>query len=104
MNAADRKELNQILEQKFEIINTKLDFIKEQVTKTNGRVDELEDKVEVLEKSEIAHVVNCPVNPKLRIIEDRLLSQYAVKKYMAYMLGAGVAIGGLIVGIIRLII
>ena len=104
MNATDRKELNEILEQKFEVINTKLDYIKAQVTKTNGRVDKLEGKVDVLEKQEIAHVLNCPVNPKLRVIEDALLSQYAVKKYMAYLLGAGVAIGGLIIGIIRLML
>ncbi len=72
--------------------------------KTAKLVDELETRVELVEKAEIVHYTNCPISPKLRNIEDKLLSQAAVKKYMGLMFTGGVALGGLIIALLKLII
>jgi len=52
---------NRILEEKFNNVHLELRAIKEQTTKTNGRVTKLEDKAEV---SSIMHH-NCPVKKEL---------------------------------------
>ena len=67
-------------------------------------VDELEERVDAVEKAELQHVINCPINPKLRIIEDKLLSQQSVKKFMFAMFMGGIALGGFIIGLLKLIL
>jgi hypothetical protein len=57
-----------------------------------------------LEKESVRHVINCPVSPKLRNIEDKLLGQQSIRKYMAGLFTAGIALGGLIIGILKLIL
>ncbi len=59
-------------------------------------VDELDTRVDLVEKAEMVHYINCPISPKLRNIEDKLLSQSAVRKYMAGMFAGGIGLGGLI--------
>jgi|WetSurSiteA1Bulk_404760.scaffolds.fasta_scaffold233696_1 hypothetical protein len=71
---------------------------------TADKVQELETRVNLVEKAELQHVINCPISPKLRNIEDKLLSQTAVRKYMAGMFAGGVALGGLIIALLKLII
>lgn len=51
----------------FRLINSKLDTqknelsrIKEQTTKTNGHVAELDTRVNLIEKEEIRHIITCP--------------------------------------------
>ena len=67
-------------------------------------VDLLKEKVNELREESSAHIINCPVNPQLRIIQDQLLTQAGVKKYLAAMFMIGIALGGLVLGILRLII
>ena len=58
----------------FRLINSKLDTqknelsrIKEQTTKTNGHVAELDTRVNLIEKEEIRHIITCP---QIEAIED----------------------------------
>lgn len=58
----------------FRLINSKLDTqknelsrIKEQTTKTNGHVAELDTRVNLIEKEEIRHIITCP---QIEVIED----------------------------------
>ena len=67
-------------------------------------VDELEERVDELAEKELTHIINCPVSPKLRNIEDKLLGQQSVRKYMAGLFAGGMALGGLIIGILKLIL
>ena len=69
------------------VINQKLDTIIEQTTKHNQRMTKIEGRAEVsdekiveLEKKEIAHVLNCPYNEKLRPVEDYMAQQKTTKK------------------------
>lgn len=71
---------------------------------TADKVLELESRVNLVEKAEITHIINCPINPKLRIIEDKLLSQQSVKRFMGVMFVSGIGLGGFIVALLKLIL
>lgn len=76
-----------------------------EVQKANAdKVQELETRVNLMEKLEITHTINCPVAPKVRLIEDSMLQQKSVKKFMGVMFVGGIALGGFIVGLLKLII
>ena len=47
--------------------------ILEQTKKTNGRVNKLEDKVEVLQSADIRHIINCPRLQEIKKIDDKIL-------------------------------
>lgn len=66
------------------------------------KIDALDSRLDLVEKAEVQHIVNCPMQPKVRTIEDKLLSQQSVKKFMFVMFTSGVALGGLVVGILKL--
>lgn len=80
---------NERLEEKFEHLHYKLDIIKEQTMKTNGRVTKLEDRAEVDRQIHI----NCPVKKELdefkaQTNDDLVLIKFA-KNYpkLATLLG-----------------
>ena len=71
----------------LKLINVDLKRILEQTTKHNQRMTKIEkkaqesdEKIVELEKKEIAHVLNCPYNEKLRPVEDYVLTQKTTKK------------------------
>lgn len=81
------------------ITNNRLQTIDEKLCKQNGRVGKLEDRITPLEN----HVENTVELPeKIRRLEDDSLSNKSVKKFMAYIFTAGVALGGLVVAVIKL--
>ena len=45
-------------------------------------IDDMEKRVTEMEKIEVNHILNCPVSPKLRILEDNMLSQKSIKKWI----------------------
>lgn len=72
----------------LKVINQKLDQIITQTTKHNNRMDKIEgaakdtnDKVIELEKSETAHVINCPHNDSIRKLQDDSLTSKGIKKW-----------------------
>lgn len=83
------------------ITNAKLISIDEKLCKQNGRVGKLEERMTPLEN----HVVNTEKLPdKIRRLEDEALSNRSVKKFMLLMFSSGVALGGLVVAVIKLAI
>ena len=71
----------------LKLINVDLKRILEQTTKHNQRMTKIEkkaqesdEKIVELEKKEIAHVLNCPYNEKLRPVEDFVLTQKTTKR------------------------
>jgi len=105
MTVEDKSEIKELLhdyisgvmarqDSKFEIIQFKLDYIKEQTTRTNGRVTKIEDTISDLEK----HPASCILASKVRIIEDALLSQTSIKRWIA----ASIALTGGFLGVIAI--
>lgn len=83
------------------VTNAKLLSIEEKICKQNGRVGKLEDRVVPLEN----HLVNTAELPeKIRQLEDEALSNRSVKKFMLLMFTSGVALGGLVLTLIKLLI
>ena len=54
---------------KFDVIKNELAHIKEQTTKTNGRVNKHDDLISDLQKADIQHIINCPIESRLKKIE-----------------------------------
>ena len=86
MTKEERAEMKELFEdllqitttkhdEQYKMIDYKLDLIKEQTTKTNGRVLKLENK-------ELVHISLCPLNEKVRTIEDNQLSSKSVQKWV----------------------
>ena len=122
--------INTRMEAQNIVINTKLDGINSHLSKINGSVqrhesqitealterlanrqkqedkfkvlDGIEGRVDVLEKEDIIHYQKCPVAPQVRKLQDESLGHKSVKKFMGLMFAGGIALGGLIVGIIEL--
>ena len=70
------------IENKFNVIDIKLSHILEQTTKTNGRVTALEKDVNALKINEINHIINCPIKPKLEVIEKEVNKSTNVKSFL----------------------
>lgn len=111
MTAQDRTEIRQMLidilsgqteemKGRYNVIHVNLTQIKEQTTKTNGRVSALEKEVEKLKLSEAEHVLSCPNDEKIRALQDNELSKKSIVRF--FILSTAVA--GTIVGIIATII
>lgn len=64
----------ELFEEKFGRLEDKLDTILDQVKKTNGRVTTLEDK-------ESKHIISCPVNKRVEVLEKRAQRAYYFEKY-----------------------
>lgn len=100
---------------KFDVIKVELEAIKQQTTKTNGRVSKIEEKIEdnedefnhkiteiearleQLKINDIEHVINCPNLSKIKSLESQISATRAIKKYIytsIILLGAiaGIAI------------
>lgn len=106
MTPKDKLELKELLQQhaenisvaanaKFEIIDFKLDAITQQTTKTNGRVNRLEER-------ETTHIANCPLAPKVRALEDSNLATISKKNLVVSALGMVLVLVSIMVGTLRI--
>jgi len=77
---------------------------REAQAKVSDKVEELETRVSLTEKAELQHIINCPVSPKLRNIEDKLLSQTAIRKYMWTMFVGGMTLASVTIALLKLIL
>lgn len=93
MSREDKEEIKEILhdyvtgviarqDAKFDIINIKLDLIKEQTTKHNSRMVKVEAKVQDLEIHNKTRESRCPNTAKIRVLEDNKLTTESIKKWI----------------------
>ena len=98
MNHEDRNEaremLNDILsghlqkiEGQYRVIQSQLSSIEIQTTRTNGRVTELESKVDKVEKDIITHPINCNQVGEIKKIREDLEEYRFFKKYPKVFIG-----------------
>jgi hypothetical protein len=98
-NNSQPNDYRALLDEKFESVNSHfsdvnktLERIENQTTKTNGRVNELEKKVNDLQIEELTHVLKCPQTDKIvkiqtalddyKLEQDKNLTEYNFfKKY-----------------------
>ena len=92
------------------VTNNTLKNIEDHLKSLNGKVAEHEKIIHeraLVVKDFENHVENrketCPLIPELRVLQDERLSTKSVKKMMGVMFTGGIALGGFIVGIIKLI-
>lgn len=90
------KGLTTLMNSQFINVHERLDEIKEQTTKTNGRVTELE-------KQEILHVIKCPNASKIRTLEDNQLSDKSIKRWLVTAVAVTGSLSVIAFGIIKLI-
>lgn len=108
MGELTKQEVQNLIEQKFELIqkdlksnynqiNLKLDYIKEQTTATNSRTTKNETEIRELQRAEDKHYVSCPQLPIIKEIQTDILK---LKKYKtaskAYNEGSNKAIAKIV--------
>lgn len=69
------------LNSEFVRVHEKLDYIKEQTTKTNSRVADVEGRVSDVEDDVVKHPTNCPHVAKIEDINKDLEVYRVIKKY-----------------------
>ena len=65
----------------FENVHERLEVIKEQTTKTNSRVNHLEDEVDILRDKLVAHPVECSKAKDIDTLKEDLIEYKFIKKY-----------------------
>ena len=65
----------------FENVHERLDVIKEQTTKTNSRVNHLEDDVDILRDKLVAHPVECSKAKDIDTLKEDLIEYKFIKRY-----------------------
>ncbi len=75
----------------LQLIGQKVDFIKDQTTKTNGRVTVVEEGISELENKSEKHYFACPNNQHIRNIQDTLLSRKTIRNWL--LASVGIATG-----------
>lgn len=91
----DQSDYRLYLDRSFEGINDKLDAIKEQTTKTNGRVTDLEGAVDVLHDKILLHPSECSKAKDIDALREDLIEYKFFKRYpkMTVIMVAVFAIG-----------
>lgn len=85
---------------RFNVIHANLVQIKEQTTKTNGKVSKLETDVKTLYENDIKHALNCPFASRVEELEKSEISRKSVLKFV----GVTIVATGTIVGIVTAIL
>jgi len=78
------------IDSEFTVVNSALKYIKEQVGRTNNRVNELEAK-------DVEHLLRCPQKEKIDNIEKELLEYKIFKKYPKFFIASMVIVGIVII-------
>lgn len=65
-----KEMLNDVVKLHLDPIKIEISYIKEQVTRTNGRVNKLEEKAETLALNDVEHVINCPMISRVKELEN----------------------------------
>ncbi|MCX6222494.1 MAG: hypothetical protein NTZ69_16100 [Bacteroidia bacterium] len=88
MNNAELKEyLSDKIDTNHKHTFLLLEAIREQTTKTNGRVNTMEVKLWEVVRDEASHVINCPNVPLIKALQDENQEIRIIKKYPKVALG-----------------
>ena len=93
MTKDDRSEIREMLtdiigahtaavDGKFDVIQVQLHAIREQTTKTNGRVTVLEEKQRNLETENNLHFEHCPHTDAINSLKNENVSRKAIYKFI----------------------
>ena len=120
------------VESQNDLTNLKLNNIDQHLTKQNGRIskaeeaialalqerganrqkqedyfvqiDDLDERLTEVEKKESNHILACPQAPLIRALQDEALTNKSTKKFMFALFTGGIALGSLVVGLLKLIL
>jgi len=77
----DSKDYRQYLELHFSTIQETLGRIEAQTKKTNGRVSELENEVEILHEKLVLHPIECSKAKEISDLKDDLIEYKFLKRH-----------------------
>lgn len=68
------------------------------------KVDDIDNRLHSVEVFNTTHSNQCPHIQRIRKLEDDNLTNKSIKKFMSVMFMSGIALGGFVVGLLKLII
>ena len=115
MTAQDRTEIRQMLTDilsgyteemkgRYNVIHSNLVQIKEQTTKTNGRVSATENEIDLLKLAEANHITMCPQVQRIAKLESSEVSRRAILKFLGMMWIGTIGFAGIVIAVIELFI
>lgn len=114
MTKDDRDEMRQLMKDvlyahtaaidgQFKVIASDLAHIKEQTTKTNGRVTKLEDYRQSALLTEANHFQNCPVAGQVELLKIESTSRKSLRNFLVYAGSFVVGSAAVIVAVIEIL-
>ena len=73
--------LGKLVNAQFETVHDRLDRIETQTTRTNGRVSELENEVEILHEKLVLHPIECSKAKEISDMRDDLIEYKFFKRH-----------------------
>ena len=95
------EETKSILENKFEVINFKLDTYTENLSKQNMRINNIEEKINKIEKNEEIHFLKCPQQPKIEELKAEIERQKSIRNWTWKALTISSVVIGLFISIYK---
>mgnify|MGYP003607020848 FL=1 len=89
---------------KFNVIQSELIHIKEQTTKTNGRVTKHDEMIGDLQKADIQHLVNCPMESRMKQLEISEFSKRGMWKMILIIAGSITGLTTIVSTILQIIL
>lgn len=87
----------------LDIINYKLDAIKADTTKHNGRLSKAESRLETIERNELTHASRCPHQNKINDISKVLDGQKSIKSFITKTISLTGGILAIVVAIYKIL-
>jgi hypothetical protein len=107
MTETDRRLIEQILEKhtvavsgQYLLIKQELEYIKEQVTRTNGRVTRHDETLTSLQLESREHFIKCPQADRIDLLEQSETSRKSIYKFVVWV---GSVVGAVSVIVIALL-
>jgi hypothetical protein len=115
MEPMDRAEMRQMftdilsghseeMKGRFNVVDSHLEEIRIQTTRTNGRVTQAERDIERLKQIDLTHYINCPQVARIDKLEKSELTRKAIFRFIGSLWVATLAIIGVVIAIIELIL
>jgi hypothetical protein len=102
MTKPQENALNTKVDGLITLMNAQFINVNEKLEDMKGDVKELAPRVSELERKEPLHVPNCPMDPRVRALENNQLSARAVRKLLITSISVTGGVLGIVIAVLKI--